>query len=328
MSAVPAVEVAECSFAYPKAASNGPAALDRVSFSVPQGSVFGLLGPNGSGKTTLFRILSTLLPPSHGAAKLFGVDVTDRPTEARRQVGVVFQSQSLDRRLSVEENLAHHGHLHGMRGAALKDRVSQVLELVGLADRRQDRVEILSGGLRRRADLAKGVLHGPRLLLLDEPSTGIDPVARRSFWGFLLELRRSEGVTVLLTTHLLDEADRCDRLAILDRGKLIREGTPSDLKAAIGGEVVTLDTSAPDEVSAALAEEFSVSDPWIEDRQIRFAHADGSQWAVRLMDRFGSRIESVRVSRPSLEDVFFRYAGHEFDSEDSPTSDESNSTPA
>ena len=328
MSAVPAVEVLECSFAYPKAASNGRAALERVSFSVPQGSVFGLLGPNGSGKTTLFRILSTLLAPSHGAAKLFGIDVTDRPTEARRQVGVVFQSQSLDRRLSVEGNLAHHGHLHGMRGAALKERVSQVLELVGLADRRKDRVEILSGGLRRRADLAKGVLHGPRLLLLDEPSTGIDPVARRSFWGFLLELRRSEGVTVLLTTHLLDEADRCDRLAILDRGKLIREGTPSDLKAAIGGEVVTLDTSAPDEVSAVLAEEFSVTDPWIEDRQIRFAHPDGSQWAVRLMDRFGSRIESVRVSRPSLEDVFFRYAGREFDSEDSPASDEPNSTPA
>ena len=318
MSAPPAVEVSECSFAYRQAASNGRAALDRVSFSVPRGSVFGLLGPNGSGKTTLFRILSTLLAPSHGSAKIFGIDVCGQPANARRQVGVVFQSQSLDRRLSVAENLAHHGHLHGMRGAALKERIGQVLELVGLADRRKDRVEILSGGLRRRVDLAKSVLHGPRLLLLDEPSTGIDPVARRSFWGFLLELRRAEGVTVLLTTHLLDEADRCDRLAILDQGKLIREGTPSELKAAIGGEVVTLVSSAPDEVSAALAEEFAVSDPWIEDRQIRFAHADGSQWAVRLMERFGSRIESVRVSRPSLEDVFFRYAGHEFDPEDSP----------
>ena len=132
-------------------------------------------------------------------------------------------------------------------------------------------------------------------------------------------------MTVLLTTHLLDEADRCDRLAILDRGKLIREGTPSDLKAAIGGEVVTLDTTAPDEVSAALAEEFSVSEPWVEDRRIRFAHPDGSQWAARLMERFGSRIDSVKVSRPSLEDVFFRYAGHDFESEDSPTSEETGS---
>ena len=316
MSAVPAVEVSACSYSYGRIGSGGRAALDRVSFTVPQGSVFGLLGPNGSGKTTLFRILSTLLDPSSGSAKLFGLDTGSQPTEARRHVGVVFQSQSLDTRLSVQENLTHHGHLHGSRGAALAERVGQVLAKVGLGDRKADRVDTLSGGLRRRLDLAKGVLHRPRLLLLDEPSTGVDPVARRAFWGYLQELRRTDGVTVLLTTHLLDEADRCDRLAILDRGRMIREGTPAELKAAVGGDVVTLVAGEPREVAVALKDEFSVSDPWVESDSVRFSHPDGSQWAARLMQHFGTRVHSVKVSRPSLEDVFIQYAGRGFETEE------------
>ncbi len=310
MPSVPAVEVSECAFSYGKAR-----ALGGVSFRVSPGSIFGLLGPNGSGKTTLFRILSTLLVPETGSARVFGVDVAENPIEARRQMGIVFQSQSLDRRLSVEENLVHQGHMYGMRGTSLASRVRDVLGKVGLAERQNDRVETLSGGLRRRADLAKGLLHAPKLLLLDEPSTGVDPGARLSFWQHLEDLRRSDGVTVLLTTHLLDEADRCDRLAILDRGRLISEGSPRDLKAEIGAEVVTLATSAPSEVATVLTAEFGVSDARVNGREVRFEHAEGAKWTARLMERFGERIESVKVSRPSLEDVFLHHAGHGFDTE-------------
>lgn len=305
----PAVAVSECTFSYGKAR-----ALQGVSFEVPRGAIFGLLGPNGSGKTTLFRILSTLLRPSSGTARIFGVDVAASPIEARRQVGVVFQAQSLDRRLTVEENLAHQGHMHGMWGRQLAARVGALLEQVGLADRRGDRVDKLSGGLRRRADLAKGLLHSPRLLLLDEPSTGVDPQARRAYWSHLERLRRSEGVTVLLTTHLLDEADSCDRLAILDRGHLVRQGAPDALKDEIGGEVVTLSSSAPEEVAAALAAEFAIGDARVSGQKVRFEHADGAAWSARLMQRFGSRVQSVKVARPTLEDVFLHHAGRGFSS--------------
>ena len=313
MAEIPAVAITGCSYSYGK--SRG---LDDVTFDVPQGAIFGLLGPNGSGKTTLFRILSTLLLPDHGAARLFGVNVATDPTKARRQTGTVFQAQSLDRRLTVQENLAHQGHMHGLWGKALSIRIGEVLERVGLGERRKDRVDKLSGGLRRRADLAKALLHRPRLLLLDEPSTGVDPNARLSFWQHLAELRRSEGVTVLLTTHLLDEAESCDTLAILDRGRLIRQGAPDDLKAEIGGEVVTLISSEAEAVAGALSSEFAVTDAQRNGPEIRFEHADGSVWAARLMQRFGSRIESVKVSRPSLEDVFLHHAGHGFDADRAP----------
>ena len=312
LAETPAVELSGCSFSYGRAR-----ALEDVSFKVAPGSIFGLLGPNGSGKTTLFRILSTLLIPDSGVASLFGIDVANAPVEARKPVGVVFQSQSLDRRLTVEENLVHQGHMHGLWGAPLARRIGQVLEKVGLTDRRKDRVDKLSGGLRRRADLAKGLLHRPRLLLLDEPSTGVDPGARLGFWKYLEELRGSEGVTVLLTTHLLEEADACDRLAILDRGRVIREGSPRELKDEIGGEVVTLVSPEAADVAAVLTAEYDLEDTRVGDRRIRFEDAEGSKWAARLMERFGNRIESVKVSRPSLEDVFLHHAGHGFDSDGS-----------
>ncbi len=315
MAAPSAVEVSECAFRYGKTT-----ALAGVSFAVPQGTIFGLLGPNGSGKTTLFRILATLLAPDSGHARVFGADVAGEPLEVRRRMGVVFQSQSLDRRLSVEENLTHQGHLYGLRGALLAERIGEALDKVGLGDRGKDRVETLSGGLRRRADLAKCLLHLPRLLLLDEPSTGVDPGARLAFWRCLEELRRSEGVTVLLTTHLLEEADRCDRLAILDRGRLVREGAPSELKAEIGGAVVRVSADDPAEVAAALETEFEVRDAQVDGREVRFEHPDGGQWAYRLAGRFEDRIDSVTVSKPSLEDVFLHHAGRRFDPEASPWS--------
>lgn len=307
MGSVPAVSISGCTFSYGR-----KPALDSVSLSVSQGSIFGILGPNGSGKTTLFRILATLLPPRGGEARIFGIDVKERPMEARRLMGVVFQAQSLDPRLSVRENLTHHGHLHGLHGNRLARRIPQALEKVGIADRSRDRVATLSGGLRRRVDLAKVLLHSPRLLLLDEPSTGVDPAARRTFWDHLEQLRRSDGVTVLLTTHLLEEADRCDEVAIFDRGRLVQQGEPGALKSEIGGEVVTLKAAEAGEIADVLSSEFAVGDARINGSEVRFEHREGSKWASRLMARFGDRIDSVKISHPSLEDVFLHHTGRAF----------------
>ena len=308
MPAESAVEVRDVVFRY-----DDKAALAGISFDVPSASIFGLLGPNGSGKTTLFRILSTLLVPEDGSIKIFGIDVVKQPLEARKQIGVVFQSQSLDNRLTIQENLVHQGHMYGMRGEILSQRIDEVLERVRLTDRRKERIATLSGGLRRRADLAKGLLHSPRLLLLDEPSTGVDLNARLAFWQYLEELRASESVTVLLTTHLMDEASGCDHLVILDEGHLIREGTPSELTSEVGGEVVVLVTSTPAEIISVLNQQFSVQDVNVDGNVIRFEHPEAAKWAVKLMHGFEDSIESVKISKPSLEDVFIHHTGHGFE---------------
>ena len=208
--------------------------------------IFGLLGPNGSGKTTMFRLLSTLMLPSAGHAIIMGHDAATDPAGVRRHIGVVFQAQSVDGKLSAEENLRHIGHLYGLRGAALKARAGEMLRRVGLADRAKDRVETFSGGMQRRLELAKGLLHRPSVLLLDEPTTGLDPGARRDLWQYLQILRDQERVTILVTTHLMEEAERCDRLAILSHGNLVALGTPAELKQEIGGDVILLDTPDPE----------------------------------------------------------------------------------
>ncbi len=213
-------------------------ALDRLSFDVKAGEIFGLLGPNGSGKTTLFRILSTLMTPTGGNASIQGFDVAREPNKVRQQIGIVFQARSVDLKLTVAENLKHQGNLYGLSGARLKSRIDDVLGRVGLLDRKGDFVETLSGGMQRRVELAKGLIHSPSILLLDEPSTGLDPGARRDLWQYLETLRDEEGVAILVTTHLMEEAEHCDRLAILNEGKLVALGSPFDLKSQIGGDVV------------------------------------------------------------------------------------------
>src|SRR5262249_27972973 len=206
-----------------------------VVWDVGAGGWFGLLGRKGSGKTTMFRILSTLMVPVGGRAFILGHDAAREPSRLRREIGVVFQSQSIDLKLTASENLRHQGHLYGLRGRELSTRIRTVLERVGLADRAKDRAETFSGGMQRRLELAKGLLHGPKVLLLDEPTTGLDPGARRDVWQYLRILREQEQVTVLVTTHLMEEAERCDRLAILNEGKLVALGTPGELKREIGG---------------------------------------------------------------------------------------------
>ena len=287
-------------------------ALRGISFSVAPGEIFGLLGPNGGGKTTLFRVLATLFVPDEGQARVFDLDVTRDSAAIRSRIGVVFQNQSLDRRLTAAENLLHQGHLYGLRGGALRRRIDEVLERAGLAARRDDVVDTLSGGLRRRVELAKALLHQPDLLLLDEPGTGVDPRARLDFWDYLQTLRRDSGVTVLLTTHLLEEADKCDRLAVLDEGRIAGAGTPAALKKEIGGDVIALSSPEPNALVAALQNDFGIA-AQIVDGAVRFEHEQAARLVPRLMETLSQQIDSVTISRPTLEDVFIRMTGHRFD---------------
>lgn len=289
-------------------------ALDHLSFSVGRAEIFGLLGPNGSGKTTLFRILSTLMVPSGGAARIQGFDAAREPNRVRQQTGIVFQARSVDIKLTVAENLKHQGHLYGLRGSHLKARINEVLTRVGLLDRAKDMVETLSGGQQRRVELAKGLIHSPSVLLLDEPSTGLDPGARRDLWLYLRMLRDQEGVTILVTTHLMEEAEHCDRLAILSEGKLVALGSPAELKSQIGGDIVTFETAGPEQ-AARLAEFIAnrfVVGPTVFGNRVRLEREQGHRFLTEVVEAFPGIVEGVSVAKPSLEDVFIDRTGHRF----------------
>jgi ABC-2 type transport system ATP-binding protein len=286
-------------------------ALAGVSLAVERGEVFGLLGPNGGGKSTLFRILATLLPVQEGEARVLGHDVRREPAAVRRALGVVFQHASVDGKLTVEENLRHHGRLYGLGGADLRARVETQLARFGLVERRRELVERLSGGLVRRVELAKGLLPGPAVLLLDEPTAGLDPLARREFMTHLRALREAEGITVVLTTHDLEEAERCDRLAILDRGRLVTVGAPAALKAEIGGDVLVLQAESPAALADAVRARFGIA-PRLVDGTLRIERPRGHELVPQLVDAFPREIQSVTYGRPTLEDVFIRLTGHRF----------------
>lgn len=294
-------------------------ALDGVSLQVRAGEVFGLLGPNGSGKTTLFRILSTLIPPTDGVARLLGLDVVSQREAVRRQIGVVFQSPSLDIQLSAEENLRHHGHLYGLRGRELRGRIEQTLRALGIWERRHERVKAFSGGMRRRVELAKGLLTQPRLLILDEPSTGLDPAARIDLWEFLQRIRHEQGVTVLLTTHLMDEADRCDRLAILRQGKVLACDAPTALKQVVGGDVITMTSSDPAALRSALADKLDLEVKDV-DGTLRIERHQAHRFVPQLIESAPGLIDTVSVGRPTLEDVFVHLTGHRFERAEEPGS--------
>ena len=283
-------------------------ALSGVSFAVGQGEIFGLLGPNGGGKSTLFRILSTMMVPTEGRALLAGCDVVREPAAVRRQVGVVFQSQSLDKALTVEENLRSQGHLHGLHGAPLRERMEHAMQQLGLADRRRDLVENLSGGLRRRVEIAKALLHRPQVLLMDEASTGLDPAARRDLVNYVDGLRRREGVTILLTTHILEEADRCDRLVLLHHGKIVAEGTPAALRSRIGGDVVVLETGDTASLAGGIEQRFGLR-PKVMDGQVRVEIENGHRFIAEVVEAFPGSVVSVALHKPTLEDVFVRETG-------------------
>jgi ABC-2 type transport system ATP-binding protein len=290
-------------------------ALDNVTFDVPACEMFGLLGPNGGGKTTLFRILSTLVVPREGNVRMFGLDVARHQSEIRRRIGVVFQSPSLDRKLTVLENLRHQGHLYNLRGHELQSRINELLSRFGVADRRADLVETLSGGQRRRVELAKGLLHKPQVLLLDEPSTGLDPRVRRELTDYLEQLRDKDGMTILLTTHLMEEADRCDRLAILDHGRLVALSTPRQLKEKIGGDVISVETQQPQTLAEQIIRRFRI-EAHVLDGSVRVERANGHKFITDLVEAFPGQIDAVSIHKPSLEDVFIRLTGHRFEGDD------------
>jgi ABC-2 type transport system ATP-binding protein len=290
-------------------------ALNGVSFNVRPAELFGLLGPNGSGKTTLFRILSTLMVPTAGRATIMGCDAAQDPARLRRQIGVVFQAQSVDLKLTAYENLWHQGHLYGLRGRPLKTRIQEILSRVGLADRAKELVETFSGGMQRRIELAKGLLHHPGVLLLDEPTTGLDPGARRDLWQYLQTLRDEERVSVLVTTHLMEEAERCDRLAIMNEGNLVALGTPTELKSEIGGDVVLLDAAHDAGVLAErIRARFHVETTVLEN-QVRIEREGAHRFVTEVVEAFPGEVEALSVSKPALEDVFIRRTGHKFWSE-------------
>lgn len=305
-------------------------ALQNISFEVAAGERFALLGPNGSGKSTLLRILSTLLRPSGGRAEVDGLDTTAHPGAVRNRLGVVFQTPGLDGKLSVAENLRFQGYLFGLSGKKLAARVDEVLERFGLEPRRRDKVETLSGGLKRRAELAKALLHRPALLLLDEPSTGLDPAARRNFWDTLDQLHDEGGLTIVLTTHLMEEAERCDRVALLDQGRTVAVDTPGALKKELGETVVVIETPRPaalePRLKGLLGLEVTLRDGKLHLSGNSGADPGGKDFDAgviqRLLNEFGDEITSVRLGRPTLDDVFLARTGRSIaggeDGENSP----------
>jgi ABC-2 type transport system ATP-binding protein len=300
-------------------------ALKGITFSVARGEVFGLLGPNGGGKTTLFRILSTSMVPTEGSATVLGHPLgasADQTAlaEIRKQIGVVFQAFSLDKKLTVVENLRHQGHLYGLSGAALARRIDELLERFRLSDRARDLVETLSGGLCRRVELAKGLLHRPGLLLLDEPATGLDPGARYDLWEYLESLRRRDSVTVLATTHILEEAERCDRIGILSRGELVALDTPDALKATIGGDILSIETPEPAELARGIQEKLGEAAA-VVDGSVRLEKPEAHRFLPPLIESFAGQISAVTVGKPTLEDVFIRLTGHRFWDEESDSGD-------
>jgi len=291
-------------------------ALAGVSFDVRRGELLALHGPNGSGKTTLFRILSTALVPAGGSVRVLGADAIREAHLARRAIGVVFQAPSLDRKLTVSENLALQGALYRRSGPALRARIGDLLRTFHLEDRASDLVETLSGGLARRVEIAKALLHGPSVLLLDEPSTGLDPGARRDLVTLLVDLARS-GAAVLLTTHLFDEADAAHRIGILDRGRVVALGTPSALKAEVGGDVVTVETREEGGAPALAGE---IAARFGEDAgrvaavggTVRIERPGGHTFVPALVEAFPGRFRSLTLGAPSLEDVFIDRTGRAF----------------
>jgi ABC-2 type transport system ATP-binding protein len=306
MTEAPAVSVRQMCYRYGERE-----AIRNLSFDVRQGEIFTMLGPNGSGKTTLFRVLSTLIPPQQGEIQILGFDLRTAVDQIRPLLGVVFQAPSIDKKLTVLENLQHHGHLYGLSGAGLRIRIEEALARLGLTDRARELAEKLSGGLRRRVELAKAMLHLPRMLVLDEPSTGLDPGARSDLWRYLEQVRREMGVTVLLTTHLLEEAARADRIAILHRGELVALDTPANLQASIGGDSLLIRTSDPAALAERINKQFDCG-AFVLYCAVRLEQANGHEWVPRLAQAFPQEIESITLGKPTLEDVFIARTGHRF----------------
>ena len=279
-----------------------------MSFSVPRGEVFGFLGPNGAGKSTTIKMLCTLARPTSGVARVAGFDVVTQRDAVRRHIGLVFQDPTLDGYLTATQNLRLHAELYGVDPGVIPTRMDQMLEMVDLADRRDQPVMTFSGGMRRRLEIARGLLHSPRVLFLDEPTIGLDPQTRSSIWRYIRALQEKEGTTIFMTTHYMDEAEFCDRIAIMDRGEIVVLDTPEALKAAVGADRVVLGTADDEAALDALRERFGI-EAAVAEGAVTFHVESGEAFVPRLFAELDVAITSVAVSRPTLDDVFMRYTG-------------------
>jgi ABC-2 type transport system ATP-binding protein len=283
-------------------------AVRGIGFEVARGETFGFLGPNGAGKTTTIQILCTLVKATAGTAVVAGYDARSQRDEVRRNIGLVFQDTTLDTYLTAEQNLRFHAELYGVPKTAVRARMQQVMEMVGLWDRKDSLVSTYSGGMQRRLEIARGLLHAPRVLFLDEPTVGLDPQTRSSIWTYINDLKKREDITIFLTTHYMDEAEHCDRIAIIDHGKIVAIDTPEALKASIGKDRVQIQTADDQAIIRALKDVFGL-EAGMHDGAVTFSVASGEQFVPRLFAELDIPIRSVSVSRPSLDDVFMSYTG-------------------
>jgi ABC-2 type transport system ATP-binding protein len=283
-------------------------AVNDISFTADEGEVFGLLGPNGAGKTTVINILCTLSKPTSGKALINGFDVDRQRSQVRQCIGLVFQDPSLDERLTALENLEFHARVYNIPASVRKERVEQVLGMVELWERRRDIVKTFSGGMKRRLELARGLLHHPKVLFLDEPTLGLDPQTRRRLWDFILELRQKEGTTVFLTTHYMDEAEYANQIAVMDYGKLIALDSPSGLKGMVGGDMINLSTADNQKAQAELEERYNIQARG-DGEQLTFEIANGDRFIPNLIKELKTEILSISLRRPTLDDVFLKLTG-------------------
>ncbi|MGR6916544.1 ATP-binding cassette domain-containing protein [[Actinomadura] parvosata] len=283
-------------------------AVKGVDFEVRPGEVFGFLGPNGAGKTTTINMLCTLVNPTGGRATVAGHDVVKERDEVRRNIGLVFQDPTLDGYLSAEQNLRFHAELYGVPKNVVGDRIRKVMEMVALWERKDAKVMTFSGGMKRRLEIARGLLHSPRVLFLDEPTVGLDPQTRAAIWGYINQLRLMEDITIFMTTHYMDEAEYCDRIAIIDHGRIVVIDSPEALKASVGEDRVQIQTADDSAAIEALRERFGL-EAAVREGAVTFAVASGEEFVPRLFAELGMPIKSVSVSRPSLDDVFMSYTG-------------------
>jgi ABC-2 type transport system ATP-binding protein len=283
-------------------------AVKGVSFEVPMGEVFGFLGPNGAGKTTTINMLCTLVKPTAGSAQVAGFDVVSSRDDVRRHIGLVFQDPTLDGYMTAAQNIKLHAELYGIQSDLVDPRMQQVLEMVGLWERKDSVVGTFSGGMRRRLEIARGLMHSPRVLFLDEPTIGLDPQTRRSIWSYIRQLKESEEITIFMTTHYMDEAEWCDRIAIMDNGEIVALDAPQKLKAQVGTDRVTIHTDDDEAAIAELKQRFDLQARVVEGAVV-FAVPGGEEFVPRLFAELDLPIHSVSVSRPTLDDVFMSYTG-------------------
>ena len=296
-------------------------AVKGIDLEVRAGEIFGFLGPNGAGKSTTISILCTLLSPTAGTARVAGIDVAYDPARVRQLIGLVFQDPSLDDQLTGRENLEFHAFIYSVPSSQRRQRIDEMLALVQLTDRASSQVKTYSGGMKRRLEIARGMLHQPQVLFLDEPTLGLDPQTRRSIWTHLNQLRSAKGVTIFMTTHYMDEAEYCDRIAVIDQGKIVALGTPDELKAMVGGDVVTITSSRPDEAAVEIEKVLGVT-PARDNGTLRMEVPDGKAFVPRLVRELKAPVDTVTMRRPSLDDVFLKLTGRAIRDEEASAGDQ------